>query len=77
MRNGKFTIKEIDKYIDDLPKHRELAKKIADYVNKVDWYNLAQVAQLVEVFYGEDSEYFNYGGSIAQDINCLWRRNYA
>ena len=46
---------QIDKYIDDLPNHKTLSKKIANYVlrNK-NTYNKAQIQQICDVFYNDD-----------------------
>ena len=72
MAQERVTIEEIDKYITDLPRHQELAKKIADYINSHDWYNLAQIAQIIEIFYGADSEEAKISGSIAHDIESIF-----
>lgn len=44
---------KIDSYITDLPRHETLSKKIARFVKWHRNYNLAQVAQICDVFYGE------------------------
>ena len=63
----KITAQQIDKYLDDLPNHSELAEKIAEYVNKHPNYNLAQIAQIIDNFYNRSC-----GFGIADDIKCLF-----
>ena len=63
----KVTPEEIEKDINDLPNYKELAKKIADYVNSHDFYNLAQISQIIDNFYGK-----SVGNGVAEDITCLF-----
>ena len=67
-------IKEIEKDISDLPRYEELAETLADFVLGCNWdYNLAQVAQVIDEFYGEGFFSGNdLGGSIGQDIKVLF-----
>lgn len=58
---------DIDKYINDLPNHSQLAIKIADFVNVHKDYTLAQVGQIIDEFYGESN-----GLSIAEDIESIF-----
>lgn len=67
MTDNKINIEDIDYYIDDLPNHRELAGKIADYVNTHEDYTLAQVASIIDGFYGQSC-----GMSIAEEIKSIF-----
>ena len=61
--------KKILPYIDDLPRAKELAGKIADFVcENNEAYTLGQIGNIIDVFYGKSC-----GVSIADDIECLWR----
>lgn len=52
--NKKELIRAIDDTIKDLPKHKELAREIASFVLNNDYYNKAQVSQVVDMFYNNE-----------------------
>lgn len=67
MAQERVTIEEIDKYIADLPRHKELAKEITDFVSNNEDYSLAQVGQIIDKFYNE-----SIGLSIAEEIKSIF-----